>query len=85
MNYRYTSHRERAEVGEIARAMRNPNNFEAIVICTVALIVVGILMMVAGGIICLVYYTEITPPNFDSNYHRYVGSSMPRIVGKCLF
>lgn len=39
-------------------------------------------MMVTGGVICLIYYTEITPPNFDTNYHRYVGSSMPRIVGK---
>lgn len=41
-------------------------------------------MMVTGGVICLIYYTEITPPNFDSNYHRYVGSSMPRIVGEYL-
>lgn len=74
---------QRASTNEIASAMRNPDNFESILVCTVVFIVVGILMMVTGGIICLIYYTEITPPNFDSNYHRYVGSSMPRIIGKC--
>lgn len=69
---------------DIKRAMRHPDNFETILVCSVVFIVVGLLMMVAGGVICLLYYTEITPPNFDSNYHRYVGSSMPRIVGKLL-
>lgn len=73
---------QRANTNEITRAMRHPDNFEAILVCTVVFIVVGILMMVTGGIICLIYYTEITPPNFDANYHRYVGSSMPRIVGE---
>lgn len=73
---------QRANTDEIKTAMRNPDNFESILVCTVIFIVVGILMMVTGGIICLIYYTEITPPNFDSNYHRYVGSSMPRIIGK---
>lgn len=69
---------------EIKRAIRHPDNFEHILVCTVVFIVVGLLMMVTGGVICLIYYTEITPPNFDSNYHRYVGSSMPRIVGPLL-
>ena len=76
---------QRSNTNEIASAMRNPNNFESILVCTAVFIVVGLLMMVTGGVICLIYYTEITPPNFDSNYHRYVGSSMPRIVGKCLW
>jgi len=80
MSSKYSYHR--ADANEIARAFRHPDNFEPILVCTVAFIVVGLLMMVTGGVICLIYYTEITPPNFDSNYHRYVGSSMPRIVGE---
>ena len=28
-----------------------------------------------------IYFTEITPPNYDAYYQRYVGSSFPRIVG----
>lgn len=80
MNSKYAY--QRAGGNEITNAMRNPNNVESILVCTVAFIVVGLLMMVTGGVICLIYYTEITPPNFDANYHRYVGSSVPRIVGK---
>lgn len=73
---------QRADTNEIKRAIGHPDNFEAILVCTVVFIVVGLIMMVTGGVVCLIYYTEITPPNFDSNYHRYVGSSMPRIVGE---
>ena len=72
----------RTGANEVAEAVRNPDNIGPILICTVGFIVVGLLMMITGAVICLIYYTEITPPNFDSNYHRYVGSSMPRIVGK---
>ena len=82
MSSKYSYQRAGAPQNELAAAMRNPSNFESILVCTVVFIVVGLLMMVTGGVICLIYYTEITPPNFDSNYHRYVGSSMPRIVGK---
>lgn len=71
----------KATSNEFTEAIGNPNNFEPILACTVVFIVVGMLMMITGGVICLIYYTEITPPNFDSNYQRYVGSSMPRIVG----
>lgn len=81
MNTKFTN-LQRTDTNEIANALKHPNNVGPILICTVSFIVVGILMMVTGGVICLIYYTEITPPNFDSNYHRYVGSSMPRIVGK---
>lgn len=70
------------DANELRRAIGHPANFEPILVCTIVFIVVGLLMMVTGGVICLIYYTEITPPNFDSNYHRYVGSSMPRIVGE---
>lgn len=65
-----------------ARALGHPNNFEPILLCTLAFIAIGLLMMLAGGLVCLVYYTQITPPNFDINYQRYVGSSVARIVGK---
>lgn len=70
------------KTNEVAKAIRDSSNIGPILICTVSFIVVGILMMITGGVICLIYYTEITPPNFDSNYHRYVGSSTPRIIGK---
>lgn len=81
MSSKYSYQRADVQPNEIAAAMRNPSNFESILLCTVIFIVVGVLMVVTGGVICLIYFTEITPPNFDSNYHRYVGSSMPRIVG----
>lgn len=38
-------------------------------------------MIFAGGFISYIYFTEITPPNYDAYYQRYVGSSFPRIVG----
>jgi hypothetical protein len=28
-----------------------------------------------------IYFTEITPPNYDAYYQRYVGSSFPRVIG----
>lgn len=28
-----------------------------------------------------IYFTEITPLNYDAYYHRYVGSSFPRVIG----
>lgn len=74
-----------ADRNEFVRAIKHPENFEPILICTVSLLVVGLLMMVIGGVVCLIYYTEVTPPNFDNNYQRYVGSSMPRIVGKMIY
>lgn len=82
MSARYQNNQRTPSANEITAAMGHPSNFGPILACTISFIVVGLLMMVTGGVICLIYYTEITPPNFDSNYHRYVGSSMPRIVGK---
>ncbi|KAG9510473.1 hypothetical protein GZH46_00986 [Fragariocoptes setiger] len=70
-----------ADKSELIEAIKYPGNFQPIMLCTVSLLVIGLLMMVTGGVVCLVYYTEITPPNFDNNYQRYVGSSLPRIVG----
>lgn len=57
-------------------------NFGAVSICALSMIVIGILMMIGGGTLSFVYYTEITPPNYDAYYQRYVGSSLPRILGK---
>lgn len=39
-------------------------------------------MIFAGGLISYIYFTEITPPNYDAYYQRYVGSSFPRILGE---
>ena len=50
-------------------------------ICALSLIIIGILMIFAGGFITYIYFTEITPPNYDAYYQRYVGSSFPRISG----
>ena len=69
---------------DLKNVISQPENFEPLLVCSVVLMVVGILMVICGGVVCLIYYTEITPPNFDSNYHRYVGSSTPRIIGPLL-
>lgn len=56
-------------------------NRGSVTLCSLSLIIVGILMVFAGALITYIYFTEITPPNFDSYYQRYVGSSLPRIFG----
>lgn len=38
-------------------------------------------MVFAGGLTTYIYFTEITPPNYDAYYQRYVSSSFPRIFG----
>lgn len=38
-------------------------------------------MIFVGSLITYVYFTEITPLNYDAYYQRYVGSSFPRIFG----
>lgn len=53
----------------------------SVTICSLSLIIVGILMIFAGGLTTYIYFTEITPPNYDAYYQRYVGSSFPRIFG----
>lgn len=57
-------------------------NFAAIGWCSFGVALIGVIFMVAGAIITGIAYTEITPPNYDDNYHRYLGSSVPRLVGK---
>lgn len=56
-------------------------NRPAVTICTLSMIIIGILMIFAGGLMTYIYFTEITPPNYDAYYQRYVGSSFPRIFG----
>lgn len=56
-------------------------NRPSITLCALSLIIVGILMIFAGGFISYIYFTEITPPNYEAYYQRYVGSSFPRILG----
>lgn len=57
-------------------------NRPSVTICSLSLIIIGILMIFAGGLISYIYFTEITPPNYDAYYQRYVGSSFPRILGE---
>jgi len=57
-------------------------NRPSVTICALSLIIVGVLMIFAGGLISYIYFTEITPPNYDAYYQRYVGSSFPRIIGE---
>lgn len=61
--------------------MSQPRSKSSVIICALSLIIIGILMIFAGGFISYIYFTEITPPNYDAYYQRYVGSSFPRIVG----
>lgn len=56
-------------------------NRSSITLCSLSLIIIGILMIFAGGLVSYIYFTEITPPNYDAYYQRYVGSSFPRIIG----
>lgn len=56
-------------------------NRPSVTICALSLIIIGILLIFAGGLVTYIYFTEITPPNYEAYYQRYVGSSFPRIVG----
>ncbi|KPM02351.1 hypothetical protein QR98_0007630 [Sarcoptes scabiei] len=47
----------------------------------VTAIIVGLIFVIAGAIITGIAYTEITPPNYDDYYNRYIGSSVPRLIG----
>lgn len=54
----------------------------SISICSLSSIILGILLLLVGGYISFVYFTEITPPNYEAHYQRYVGSSFPRVAGE---
>lgn len=56
-------------------------NLASTTICSLSLIVIGILMIFGGALTSFIYFTEIVRPNYDANYQRYVSSSLPRISG----
>lgn len=56
-------------------------NKSSVTVCALSMIIIGILMVFAGGLTTYIYFTEITPTNYDAYYQRYVGSSFPRIFG----
>ncbi|OTF83762.1 hypothetical protein BLA29_007765, partial [Euroglyphus maynei] len=47
-------------------------------------IIIGLIFIISGAIVSGIAYTEITPPNYDDNYDRYIGSSVPRLLGPFL-
>lgn len=56
-------------------------NFKAIAGCSIGSALLGIFLMLVGAIITGIAYTEITPPDWDENYKRYIGSNLLRILG----
>ncbi|RWS13089.1 hypothetical protein B4U79_10859 [Dinothrombium tinctorium] len=45
---------------------------------------IGLVLMISGAIITGIAYTEITPPNFDENFDRYLGANVMRLIGPLL-
>lgn len=65
----------------VSRSWYVRENRSSVTVCALSMIIIGILMVFAGGLTTYIYFTEITPPNYDAYYQRYVGSSFPRILG----
>ncbi|KAI2804682.1 hypothetical protein RDWZM_008000 [Blomia tropicalis] len=61
--------------------MRNSDGIKGVQWVLVGAIIIGIVFMVTGSIITGIAYTEITPPDYDTNYDRYIGSSVTRLIG----
>jgi len=59
-------------------------SFASIGWCALGVGLIGLVFMVAGAVITGIAYTEVTPPNYDENYDRYIGASVPRLVGPFL-
>ncbi|KAH9501735.1 uncharacterized protein LOC124496734 [Dermatophagoides farinae] len=53
-------------------------------VLAIGAIIIGLIFIVSGAIVSGIAYTEITPPNYDDNYDRYIGSSVPRLLGPFL-
>lgn len=62
--------------------MSNPEESISNRACSLSILIVGILLILSGCYITYIYYTEVTPPNYEAHYQRYVGSSLPRIFGE---
>lgn len=59
-------------------------NFEAVTVCSVGSSLLGVFLMLVGAVITGLAYTEITPPDYDENYKRYIGSNLMRVIGNYL-
>uniref|UniRef100_T1L6M8 Uncharacterized protein n=1 Tax=Tetranychus urticae TaxID=32264 RepID=T1L6M8_TETUR len=60
-------------------------NFAAVTWCSFGSALIGLFLMLIGGILTGIAYTEITPPDYDDNYKRYIGSNVLRVVEKLSF
>lgn len=60
-------------------------SFQTIGWCSFGVGLLGLIFMITGAVITGIAYTEITPPNYDENYDRYIGASVPRLIGKQIF
>ncbi|XP_015783996.1 uncharacterized protein LOC107361664 [Tetranychus urticae] len=60
-------------------------NFAAVTWCSFGSALLGLFLMLIGAILTAVAYTEITPPDYDDNYKRYIGSNVLRVVGPFSF
>lgn len=70
------------DTSDLIRAVKDPSNYKPIIFCTVSLATIGVLMIVLGLVIIMLDHIDLGPPHFDNEYERYVGSSMPHILGK---
>lgn len=57
-------------------------NFTAVAWCSLGSGILGFFLIITGAILTGIAYTEITPPDYDENYRRYLGSNIMRIIGQ---
>ncbi|KAH9420132.1 hypothetical protein DERP_001967 [Dermatophagoides pteronyssinus] len=57
---------------------------DSTLVLAISAIIIGLIFIISGAIVSGIAYTEITPPNYDDNYDRYIGSSVPRLLGPFL-
>lgn len=65
----------------LLEAVKCSSNYQPIIFCSISLIGIGMLLVVAGAIVVLIDHVELGPPQYDREYERYVGSSLAHIVG----
>merc|ERR1711862_612087 len=61
--------------------MSQGHNIKGVQWVIVGSIIIGLIFIVSGAILTGYAYTEITPPDYDTNYDRYIGSSVTRLLG----
>ncbi|CAA3006445.1 Hypothetical predicted protein [Olea europaea subsp. europaea] len=64
----------------LRQAIRDPSNYKPIIFCTMSMVAVGIIMAVFGLVLVLLDHIELGPPQYDSEWERYNGSSLPGII-----